>query len=247
MIRRRPQTSFSVRTEGGPRRWRAVVLSNAILIAFACTLTPLVSGGCSGPTRFSTWFDPGWSPAVIAEANMARARMLSNPRYIARPAAPIRYGPCGMPAPVVLKGLRTSPPLEFSPAAIIARPTAETLNAWHEHVVQPAAWRTLGAPVTRITLMGSYNCRNRNSSPFERLSGHAYGAAVDVSGFVTARGDRITVRDYWRRPGPASAFLHRVLHGACGPFGMVLGPDSNSLHYNHFHLEVRSRGKPYCR
>lgn len=247
MLEDRPQASFSVRTEGGAWRWRPVALANMILMAFALTMTPLVTGGCSAPARISGWLDPGWSAATIAEANAARARMLTNARYVAEPAAPISYGPCGMPAPVVLRGFRTSPPLEFSPPATIARPTVEALDHWFETVVQPAAWRMLGAPVTRITLMASYGCRNRNSDPFERLSSHAYGAAVDVSSFVTARGERITVSGYWRRPGPASAFLRRVHQGACGTFGVVLGPETNALHHDHFHLEVVHQGTRYCR
>lgn len=240
MVEHCPQTSSCVRTEGGEWRFRLAV--------FACILTTLVMGGCAtAPTRMSSWFDPGWSPATLAEANTARARLLANPRYIAEPAEPISLGACGMPAPIVLRGLRTSPPVQLSPPATIARPTAETFDYWFETVVQPAAWRTLGSPVTKVLVGASYSCRNRNNAWFGRLSSHAWGAAIDVTGFVTAHGDKITLREYWRRPGPASTFLRRVHQGACGPFGVVLGPDHDALHSTHFHLEVRRSEKPFCR
>lgn len=174
-------------------------------------------------------------------------KLLANPRFDAEPLPPIRQGYCGVPAPILLRGFQTNPPVTFSPPSTVARATVEALDHWVSTVVQPEAWRILGAPVARLVIIGSYSCRTRNSDPFERLSSHAFGAAVDVAGFVTIRGDRIMIKDNWRRPGPASTFLRQAHRGACGDFGVVLGPDTNALHYNHFHLEVVRRKSLYCR
>lgn len=221
-----------------------------ILMAFASTIGPLLLSGCAtrpGPETWRERWQEGWPDATLSEANGARTKLLANPRFDAVPLPPIYQGYCGIPAPILLRGFRTSPELTFSPPATLARPTAEALDYWVATAVQPAAWRILGAPVSRIILIGSYTCRNRNSDPFERLSSHAYGAAVDVAGFVTVRGDRIMIKDNWRRPGPGSAFLRQVHQGACGAFGVVLGPNTNALHYNHFHLEVTRQRMLYCR
>jgi hypothetical protein len=242
MTDNRPQASYFVQAEGYPWRWRPVALANMILIAFASTIGSLVTGGCATQPRWETWPD-----ATLAEANGARMKLLANSRFDAEPLPPILQGSCGIPAPVLLRGFRTSPQVFFSPPATIARPTVEALDSWVGSVVQPAAWQILGAPVSRIVLMGSYNCRTRNSDPFEQLSSHAFGAAVDVAGFITVRGDRVMIKDSWRRPGPASAFLRQVHRGACGGFGVVLGPNTNALHNNHFHLEVTRRRTVYCR
>jgi hypothetical protein len=243
MIDKRPQLSYSVQAEGYPWRRRPVAYVKLILAAFASTIGPFLLSGCATQPQP----EAVWPNSTLDEANGARTKLLANPRFDAQALPPIHQGYCGIPAPIQLYGFRASPPVIFSPPATIARPTAEALEYWVATTVQPAAWRILGAPVSRVVLMGSYTCRTRNSNPFERLSAHAFGAAVDVAGFVTVRGDRIMIKDNWRRPGPGSAFLHQAHHGACGAFGVVLGPNTNAMHYNHFHLEVTRQKTLYCR
>ena len=42
--------------------------------------------------------------------------------------------------------------------------------------------------------------------------------------------------------------LRRLHGGACGPFGTVLGPESDRFHQDHFHFDTASyRSGPYCR
>jgi hypothetical protein len=60
-------------------------------------------------------------------------------------------------------------------------------------------------------------------------------------------GTLITLRNGWndRDTGPLLRRLHK---GACGPFGTVLGPDSDRFHRDHFHFDTaRYRSGPYCR
>jgi hypothetical protein len=223
-------------------RWRPLAFAALILQGFASTITPQATGGCATAPR-----SPGWSDSDIAEAAAAREKLLADYRFDAEAKPPILQGPCGIAAPIRLRGLRGWPSVEFSPPPTIARPAALALDSWLASRVQPAAREILGAPVTRIFVVASYDCRTRNSDPWEKLSSHALGAAVDISGFVTVRGDRIMVKHYWPPFSRTAAFLRRVYHGACGIFGIVLGPETNALHRNHFHLEVQQRDKPYCR
>jgi hypothetical protein len=60
-------------------------------------------------------------------------------------------------------------------------------------------------------------------------------------------GSRVTVLSGWNDPEDGR-LLRRLHRGACGPFGTVLGPNSDRFHQDHFHFDVaRHRGGPYCR
>lgn len=123
-------------------------------------------------------------------------------------------------------------------------PLANTLAAWARYGVDRAARQILGSPLVRIETMGSYNCRNVAGT--DRRSGHATANAVDVSGFDLADGRRITVLDDWDGGSPAERQFLRVVHAsACKRFGMVLGPDYNAAHRNHFHVEYKPGA--FCR
>jgi hypothetical protein len=106
---------------------------------------------------------------------------------------------------------------------------------WMRHVVEPAARRDLGEPVVRVEHYGTYACRNIAGEPVR--SQHAYADAIDVAAFRTASGRRISVARDFRRDDAAGRFLHEVRDGACGAFKVVLSPDYNAAHRDHFHLD----------
>ncbi|WP_425228200.1 extensin family protein [Sphingomonas sp.] len=120
-------------------------------------------------------------------------------------------------------------------------PVAAALVMWEWAVVQPAARRYLGAPVTGIEHLGSYNCRHIAGS--QSWSEHAAGNALDVAAFRLADGRRVSVRDDWRGRGPAATFLRQVRNGACGLYATVLSPDYNAAHRDHLHLDQAARGE----
>ncbi len=76
-------------------------------------------------------------------------------------------------------------------------PLAEALDRWLREVVQPRAKALLDANVIRLGNLAAYQCRNRYNSPTERISYHAFAEAIDVSEFVTAKGEHITVLEHW--------------------------------------------------
>ena len=122
--------------------------------------------------------------------------------------------------------------------------TAETLAGWARYGVDRAARQILGSPLVRIETMGSYSCRVVAGST--RLSAHATAQAIDIGAFDLADGRRISVKDDWASADPKVREFLRIVHrSACKRFGTVLGPDYNSAHQNHFHLEVT--GKAFCR
>ena len=115
--------------------------------------------------------------------------------------------------------------------------------AWalfERHALQPAARRHFGQPVARVLHLGSYACRNIGNREGSRRSEHATGNAIDVSGFVLQDGTRILVAQDWsgREDGRRGAFLKDVRDGACRFFHVVLGPDYNAAHRDHFHFDM---------
>jgi hypothetical protein len=114
---------------------------------------------------------------------------------------------------------------------------ADRLDAFERGALQRLAMADLGHCVARIDHLGAYSCR-ANTGRQDRLSEHGYGLAIDISGFRLSDGKTISIERDWSRPGPRSMFLHQLAHAACGYFSVVLTPDSNADHFNHFHLDL---------
>ncbi len=114
--------------------------------------------------------------------------------------------------------------------------TARLFSAWARFGVDRAAQQILGSPLDRIETMGSYACRNVAGTG--RRSAHSRAAAIDIAAFVLNDGRRISVLSDWTQGSEKEREFLRVVHrSACKRFGTVLGPDYNSAHRDHLHLE----------
>lgn len=123
---------------------------------------------------------------------------------------------------------------------------SQAFTGWARYGVDRAARQILGSPLRSIETMGSYSCRNVAGSG--RRSAHATGAAIDIAGFVLEDGRRIMVRSGWNGGTEREReFLRIVQQSACKRFDTVLGPDYNSAHHDHLHLEGVIGTKSYCR
>ena len=177
--------------------------------------------------------DPQLCPEVLAEAMISFATkpdLVENDR-------------CGIRNRVVLQqvGAASMAPVETSCAVALR------MAMWERHGVQPAAERYLGASVARIDHFSSYSCRQIRTVGGNggRMSLHATAEAIDISGFRLSDGRRLTLsNDYFGSPDRA-AFMQAVRDAACIWFETTLGPEYNSLHNDHFHLQ--SRGWGTCR
>jgi hypothetical protein len=117
---------------------------------------------------------------------------------------------------------------------------------WVRHDVPQLATRWLGGYVTKIESFGSFACRPVNNQAGNGLSEHGRANAIDIAAFQLSGGRRITVRDGWNSADPQVRGFLRALHkAACARFSVVLGPDANALHHDHFHFDMGSG--PYCR
>jgi len=90
------------------------------------------------------------------------------------------------------------------------------LAMYIRHVVQPAASRHLHSEIVRIDHLGTFACRPivGGHDP-KAMSEHAAANAIDITGFVTRDGRKITVAANWSGDDPRSQFLHEVRDGAC--------------------------------
>ena len=133
----------------------------------------------------------------------------------------------------------------LSQPAVINGETLSTLERWLRQEAIPIIGNR-GGGLVAISVPAHYACRTRNSQRGARLSEHAKGNAIDISAFVLADGSRLTVLNDWN--GRNSNTMRRLHASACGPFGTVLGPNSDRHHQDHFHFDVADyRSGPYCR
>jgi len=139
--------------------------------------------------------------------------------------------------------------INFSTAATMNCGLADPLKAWLEYEVQPAAQKSFGESVVSVDVAASYACRARNNRNGAKMSEHGFGNAIDIAAFTLESGRRVSVLDGWRGSSDERRFLRGVHEAACGQFRTVLGPESDSHHRDHFHLDLQNRrnGGTYCR
>jgi len=113
---------------------------------------------------------------------------------------------------------------------------AARLYMWEHHLLQPAAQRILGEPIAEIMHFGSFSCRTMRQR--SSMSEHATANAFDISGFRTASGKIITVKNDWRKATKEGKFLHVARDGLCDWFNLTLSPDYNADHADHFHVDM---------
>ncbi|NYZ12648.1 extensin family protein [Azospirillum sp. RWY-5-1] len=120
--------------------------------------------------------------------------------------------------------------------------TCAVAAAWllfERHALQPAAEAHFGSRVVGVRHLGTYSCRNLYGRAEGRRSEHATGNAIDIAGFTLADGTRIALPADWDSADPRkAAFLRDARNGACRFFDVVLGPDYNAAHRDHFHLDM---------
>jgi len=153
-----------------------------------------------------------------------------------------RISGCGIPEPV---RVREVDGITLSTPATINCNTALALQDWLGDA-RDIVGRT-GGGISSIRVVASYSCRTRNNQPGARLSEHSTGNGIDIAGIGLQNGQELTLLSGWRdsTEGPIWRQLHAA---ACGPFGTVLGPESDRFHQDHFHFDVADyRSGPYCR
>lgn len=147
--------------------------------------------------------------------------------------------------------------MPFSAAVRIRPEFADRLSRF-EHIVSELAHEIYGRAPVRIRHLGAYVCRTSRFRS-RRISEHALGNAIDISGFDFAsvpKGQLVDLAEALRRPlrvrvqkhwnasddGPNAVhrrFLRELTQRLvdAGVFRVALGP-SHRGHSNHFHFDM---------
>ena len=115
-------------------------------------------------------------------------------------------------------------------------PLAVSFALFERHGLQPAAQAVFGQPVTRVEHVGSFACRSIAGS--QRPSQHSYANALDMVGFRLRDGQHISVLRDWPAQGDKARFLRMVQEAACDSFNVTLGPEYNTAHRDHLHVDM---------
>lgn len=156
---------------------------------------------------------------------------------------PGRISGCGLDNAVRLQAVGN---IRLSQTATINCETAKALKSWVQTGAEPAVGK-MGGGLSGLRVVAHYACRTRNNQPGAKISEHGRGKAIDIAGVQLADGSEISVLNDWGggKKGKALRAMHSA---ACGPFGTVLGPNSDRHHKDHFHFDTASyRSGSYCK
>lgn len=213
----------------------------------ACILGAAVLWGCSTGPDFMVREEP-WR-RTEEQACVSAGRVRESPFIHMRQAL---GGPsvCGAEHPFEMTA-SSDGRISLRPAALLRCQMVPAVDHWLYSVVEPAARQHFGAGLVEIKVAASYGCRPMNNQSGGFLSEHGFANALDVSTFVLADGRAVTVKQGWSGSSEERAFLRDVHSGACRTFTTVLGPDANSYHHDHFHVDLARRGRDgagrYCK
>ena len=163
----------------------------------------------------------------------------------AKPLPPISDGMCGTQSPLsVTSILVNGRKVPLTTAATFDCQMATDLPGWVAEVDNYIE-ATEKTRIKAVTVGGTYECRDRNvAGGSDDLSEHGRADAIDFVGFSLEDGRTLSVgTDYNSADAKTSRLMHFAHDAACTRFTTVLGPDANSLHHDHFHLDLACHGK----
>jgi len=151
---------------------------------------------------------------------------------------------CTIEVPVRLKSLTTRAravaEVRLPEEPVVSCQFAERLTAWLGHLVAPLTAGRMSADLRAVRTGPGYECRNRNGAANGKLSAHAIGQAIDISGFELSNGKFIPIK-----PDGDEAMrdlVDSVRTAACGWFTTVLGPGADAAHTDHLHVDIAMHG-----
>jgi hypothetical protein len=209
----------------------------SVLIFLPIVIPALLSGCSSGPD-FVAKYEP-WRAeeenACLASGVLARTNYLKTRSALGGPSV------CGTERPFEMSAADNGR-VSLKPTALLRCPMIPQIERWVKGTVEPAARQYYGAELVELTVAASYSCRPMNHVSGAKLSEHGYANAIDISAFTLSDGRKILVRTGWRGDATEQAFLRDVHNGSCREFTTVLGPNYDSNHYDHFHLDLARHG-----
>jgi hypothetical protein len=151
---------------------------------------------------------------------------------------------CRIEVPVRLKAVpvsaRPGAMVRLSDQPLLACRFADPFGRWVGELVAPVVAGVHKTDLTNVRTGPGFECRNRNGAATGKLSAHAEGLAIDISGFELANGSTLRIKP--EGDGSPDLALAALRTAACGWFTTVLGPGSDAAHGDHLHVDVQRHG-----
>lgn len=158
-------------------------------------------------------------------------------RFDSIPAEPrITQSKCGFKIARIVEGTErvTLKPGEVS----MQCPLSLGSYIWIQEI-ERLALEAFASPLRNIHHMGTYSCRRQKGNGSGQWSEHSFSNAWDIASFELENGQLINIRTSWNDGTPSEKkFLRDVRAQACKIFKVVLSPDYNAAHYDHFHVDM---------
>lgn len=178
------------------------------------------------------------APSNFCLDKLSEAKQLSYTR-----AAPKHKGKCGWS---VATTMTRAGGIGFRPHTVTEQcPLMLASYIWLK-AVDGHARKLLGSPLAKVHHAGTYSCRRQRGNNSGAWSEHAFANAWDITGFELEDGQVISVLKDWNRTNKKltykqrkarAKFLRKSRDSACRLFRVVLSPDFNPAHKDHFHLD----------
>ena len=144
---------------------------------------------------------------------------------------------CGIDEPIIFRAGAA----ELGPDAELECEMALKWLEFDQEVLQPLAQDIFEQPVAYVRQYGDYACRVSTGNR-GKLSRHSHGLALDVAAFETPDGRTMSVENDYYAQTDEGEFIRAVAERACTYFSVVLTPNSDRYHYNHFHFDIGDSG-----
>jgi len=179
----------------------------------------------------------------LADAGECRAELLKREVEFVIPDHVEATGQCEVADPVRVRSVATSGGrVNLPEEPLLNCAFARKFTAWLSDIAAPVVGELAPARLQSLSTGPGYECRNRNGDSSGKISEHAFGNAIDISGITLANRMRIEMPDV----ADPSAVHHRLLMAlrlsACGYFTTVLGPGFNAAHASHYHFDLGQHG-----
>ncbi len=164
-----------------------------------------------------------------------------------KPLEPFQNGKgCQISDPVKISAIKNDGSMIFLPAKpVLSCAFTQRLAIWLSDAAGPIVAGHVKSPLLAVTTGPGYVCRNRNGQKNGKLSEHAFGNAIDISGFKITRLKTIAVSAISSGPDQIKRMLTALRSTSCGYFTTVLGPGSNASHQKHLHLDYGKHGRTW--
>ena len=174
----------------------------------------------------------------LAPNSVCLNKLASAKQLIYQQVAEKKHGKCGWKIAASMTKVSN---LVFKPKTVTAQcPVILASYLWLNEV-NKAARKLLGSGLKKSHHAGTYSCRRQRGNSSGAWSEHAFANAWDITGFELNDGRVISVLKHWNnksKENKAKAnFLRDARSSACRVFRVVLSPDYNAAHKDHFHFD----------